>query len=182
MSDWALISESTASGASSVEFTDLTGFKIFKWVFIDVNPATDAVQFMFQTSTDGGSSYGVTTTSTYFQAYNEETGGSSALTYLTAQDLAQSTSYQHLNNTLGNAADECAVGELYLFNPSSTTYVKHYFATMNGYDGSSGGSNYTQNNRIGGFFNTTTALNAIDFKMSSGNLDAVIKQYGLVAT
>jgi hypothetical protein len=181
MSDWKLISTANPSGAANTSFTDLTGYKIFKFVFIDVNPATDAVQFMFQTSTDGGSSYGVTTTSTYFQAYHEETGGSSALTYLTAQDLAQSTSYQHLNNTLGNAADECAVGELYLFNPSSTTYVKHYFATMNGYDGSSGGSNYTQNNYIGGYFNTTTALNAIDFKMSSGNLDAVIKQYGLVA-
>ena len=182
MSDWKLLNTSTASGAANVSFTDLTGYKIFKFAFIDVNPATDAVQFMFQTSTDGGSSYGVTTTSTYFQAYHEETGGSSALTYLTAQDLAQSTSYQHLNNTLGNAADECAGGELHLFNPSSTTYVKHYSATMNGYDGSSGGSNYIQNNYIGGYFNTTTALNAIDFKMSSGNFDGVIKQYGLIAT
>lgn len=176
-----LISTQTASGSASISFTsglDST-YDVYCFKFISMNPATDAVQFTFQTSTDGGSNYNITTTSTYFQAYNEEGGAGGALSYQAAQDQAQGTGYQPLGNTWGNAADECGAGELYLFAPSSTTYVKHYYSTIQGYDGSSGGNNYAQNNYIAGYFNTTTALNAISFKMSSGNFDGVIKLYGI---
>ena len=176
-----LISTQTASGSASLSFTsglDST-YDVYIFKFINMNPATDAVKFTFQTSTDGGSNYNITTTSTYFQAYNEEGGAGGALMYLTGEDQAQGTSYQNLGNTWGNAADECGAGELYLFAPSSTTYVKHYYATIQGYDGSSGGNNYAQNNYISGYFNTTTALNAISFKMSSGNFDGIIKLYGI---
>ena len=177
-----LLNTQTASGSASVSFTtgiDST-YDVYMFKFININPATDAVQFTFQTSTDGGSNYNITTTSTYFQAYNEEGGAGGALTYQAAQDQAQGTGYQPLGNTWGNAADECGAGELYLFAPSSTTYVKHYYSTIQGYDGSSGGNNYAQNNYIAGYFNTTTALNAISFKMSSGNFDGIIKMYGLL--
>ncbi|MCP4929018.1 MAG: hypothetical protein GY918_08190, partial [Gammaproteobacteria bacterium] len=91
MSDWKLLNTSTASGASSVEFTDLTGYKIFKWVFIDVNPATDNVSLYMSASTNGGSTYGVTATTTHFIAHHNEADSEAALTYATSDDLAQST-------------------------------------------------------------------------------------------
>jgi hypothetical protein len=178
MSDWKLLNTSTASGASSVSFTDLTGYKIFKFVFIDVNPATDVQKLTFQTSTDGGSSYGVTVTSTAFRAYHSESGSESALEYDGGNDLAQSTSFNPLTSTIGNGADESASGQLFLYNPASTTYVKHWMSTFSCYEAGS----YEMNQYHAGYFNTTTAINAIQFKMGSGNLDAVIKQYGLVAS
>ena len=87
--------------------------------------------------------------------------------------------YQPLGNTWGNAADEAGSGELLIFAPGSTTYMKHYMANVQGYDGSSGGENYAQNNRVAGYFNTTAAVNAIDFKMSAGAFDGTISMYGI---
>ncbi len=178
MSDWKLISEATASGASSVEFTDLGGFKIFKFVLIDVNPATDNVSLYMSASTDGGSTYGVTATTTHFIAHHNEADSEAALTYATSDDLAQSTNPVHLTITeIGNLSDECASGEVFLFNPTST-YVKHFYGRVNMTMGSPGACD----NYSAGYWNTTSAISAIRFSMSSGNLDAVIKAYGLVAT
>ncbi len=178
MSDWKLLNTSTASGASSVEFTDLTGYKIFKFVFVDVNPVTDQTSFDFNGSTDGGSNYNVTKTTTAFNAQHDEADTDDDLTYRTDKDLAQSTSYQPLAYFVGNLSDECCAGELILFNPASTVYVKHFYSRVNSYTG----SNYTFDCYTGGYCNTTSAVNAVDFKMSSGNFDGTIKQYGLVAT
>ena len=175
MSDWKLLNTSTASGAANVSFTDLTGYKIFKFVFVDVNPATDGVNFQVEGSTG---SYGVTKTSTSFSAYHYESGASASLGYESAHDLAQSTSAQLLSGSIGNGADECAAGGLFLFNPASTTYVKHFYSTSNIY----GSDNHSGNWFIGGYFNTTSAISALRFSMSSGNFDGVIKQYGLVAS
>ena len=178
MSDWKLLNTSTASGASSVSFTDLTGYKIFKFVFVDVNPATDTQKLTFQTSTNGGSSYGVTVTSTSFRATHDEADSSAEIIYDSGNDLAQSTSFNPLSGTIGNGADECAAGELFLYSPASTTYVKHWMSNFNLYEA----SNATVHQLNAGYFNTTSAINAIQFKMGSGNFDGVIKQYGLVAS
>jgi len=178
MSDWKLISEATASGASTVEFTDLTGYKIFKWVFIDVNPDTNLSEFQFEGSDDGGSTYGLTTTSSAWHAYNHETSGTYGLEYQSTNDLAQSTSPQHLCNGLGNGADECGAGELFLYNPASETYVKHFYSVFQYCQG----SDYTEPFYIGGYWNTTSAATAIRFSMDSGTFSGLIKQYGLVAT
>ncbi len=175
MSDWKLISEATASGASSVEFTDLSGFKIVKWAFIDVNPATDAQSFSFQCGT--GSGYGLTVTSTFFQAEHNENDTGAGLSYQTSLDLAQSTSYQKLTQTIGNGADECCAGELHLFSPSSTSKVKHFYSKFS----STHYNNRMVNDLTSGYFNLTTAITQIDFKFASGNFDGTIKQYGLVA-
>lgn len=177
MSDWKLISEVTASGAANVSFTSLAGFKIFKFVFIDVNPATDTVDFDMMGSADGGSNYNVTHTTSFFSAYHYESDSSTSLTYHTDQDAAQEASaYQTIFAAIGNGADEHASGKLHLFNPASTTYVKHFYS-----EGVSYHSNDNQAHEfMAGYFNTTSAVNAIQFKMSSGNMDAVIKQYGLV--
>jgi hypothetical protein len=181
MSDWKLLNTSTASDASSVEFTDLTGYKIFKFVFIDVNPATDATTFQFNGSDDASShSYDIVKTTTLWDAWHYEDDSATFLGYNTGQDIAQGTGYQTLANVLGNDADQCASGELHLFNPSSTTFVKHFYATIQ--YSAFVTSNYTQENFVAGYFNTTSAITALDFKMSSGNFDGVIKQYGLVAS
>tara|TARA_R110002110_G_C13085996_1_gene684337 strand:+ start:69 stop:620 length:552 start_codon:yes stop_codon:yes gene_type:complete len=182
MSDWKLISTANPSGSTSTSFTDLTGYNIFKFVFIDINPATDAAEFQFQCSIDGGSNYNVTTTTTYFSAVHFEADSYSALTYQATMDQSQGTGFQDIGHGLGNQADACFAGELNLFNPSSTTYVKHFFAEGQHLETSSGAS-YPQssNSFVAGYFNDTNDINGISFKMSSGNFSGTIKQYGLAA-
>ena len=175
MSDWKLLNTSTASGASSVSFTDLTGYKIFKFVFVDVNPS-NIDHFVFQASTDSGSTYGVTLTSTFFNAEHGEGGSPAVVEYETASDLAQSTSFQRLFKAIQNDADSSGCGELHIFNPASTTYVKHWHARcqiMQNADDSA-------DQFSAGYFNTTSAVDALQFKMGSGTFSGTIKQYGLV--
>ena len=173
-----LISTQTASSSSSLSFTsgiDST-YKEYIFKFYNIHPATDNVQFLVNFSIDGGSNYNVTKTSTYFHAYNLESGGSEALGYFTSGDLAQSTSYQQIVNQVGNGSDESASGFMHLFDPSNTTFVKHFICTSNFY----AYNNYTQNPFVAGYANTTSAINAVDFKMESGNMDSgVIKLYGV---
>ena len=132
------------------------------------------MHFTFQGSTDGGSSYGVTLTSTYFHAKHDEGDSSTSLTYVTGKDLAQSTSYLRLADSLSTSADESTSGTLHLFNPSDTTFVKHFISR------SSVSNTEAKDGFVAGYFNTTSAINAIQFKMSSGNIDSgVIKLYGV---
>tara|TARA_B100001123_G_scaffold261062_1_gene290831 strand:- start:4066 stop:4791 length:726 start_codon:yes stop_codon:yes gene_type:complete len=172
-----LIQSQTASGSSSIAFTsglDST-YDRYMFVFVSINPASDAYEFQFQGSTNGGSSYGVNITSTAFRANHEEGGGGGTLSYATGRDLANSTSYQSIGMNVGNGADESVSGVLNLFSPSSTTYVKQFYSTSNQYwNNNSSGELF-----IGGYFNSTSAINAIDFKMSSGNFDGIIKLYGV---
>ena len=173
-----LLDTNTFTGASSSAFTSLidSTYDVYKFAFNALNPATDAVRFAFQCSSDGGSNYNLTITSTSFEALNRETAGDSVLRYTASEDQAQGTGYQYLSKESGNGADEATVGELYLFTPSSTTYVKHFYATMQEYFQ----GDYSLNGFRGGYFNVTTAINAIDFKMTSGNMDGEIKMYGLL--
>ena len=172
-----LLSTQTASASATISFTtglDST-YDMYEFHFINVRPASTS-NFNFNLSTDSGSNYNVTKTTTYFQALVGENGADATLEYRTAQDLAQSTSFQTLFLDLGNGADESLAGTLTLFNPSSTTYVKHFIYTSNGYNG----GNYTQNTFVAGYGNTTSAINAIRFQMNSGNLTAgTIKLYGV---
>ena len=174
-----LLSTQTASASATISFT--TGLDstydeyIFK--FINIHPATDNVSFDFNMSTDSGSNYNVTKTTTFFYAYHNEAGTDSSLTYNGSNDLAQSTSFQKISNiSIGNGNDESCSGTLTLFNPSSTTYVKHFISVSNVYDT----LNYTVNNYVAGYGNTTSAVNAVRFQMSSGNIDdGIIKLYGV---
>ena len=176
-----LLATNTFTGAASSAFTSLIDSTydvyIFKWNA--VNPATDQAYFTFQCSTDGGSNYNVSMTTTIFSVYHyENDSGSGGPNYDTGQDQAQGTSYQTINRYCGNAADANAVGELYLFTPSDTTYVKHFVSTGNNMEG--GGTAGTMETFTAGYFKTTTALNAASFKMSTGNMDGEIKMYGLL--
>ena len=172
------ISEQTASGSASISFTsgiDST-YPIYKFEFINIHPSVDGAFFQFNLSTDGGSNYNVVKTTTLFQSYHDEADTSTALTYRTADDLAQSTGYQLLSADLDNDNDSSLCGTLNLFNPSSTTYVKHFIANTNLVFNSA----MSVEEFIAGYGNTTSAINAVRFQMSSGNIDAgTIKLYGI---
>jgi hypothetical protein len=172
-----LISSQTANNSASISFTtgiDST-YKAYKFVFSNIHPRTDAVNFQFNMSTDSGSNYNVTKTSTHFVAYQTEADNGSGLVYLDTYDLAQSTSDQAFMNEIGNDADQSTSGSLLLFNPSSTTYVKHWISRFQRmyYLDASGDVN------TAGYGNTTSAINAIIFRMSSGNMDGTIALYGI---
>ena len=173
-----LLSEQSASASASISFTsgiDST-YPIYKFEIINCHPATDDVSFQFQGSTNSGSSYGVTITSSHFRATHGEDGSSAGLAYITGGDLAQSTSYQLLAGSVGNDADQNLGGELFIYNPSSTTFVKHFTGNFQ----SIAHSNRTNNQYPAGYFNSTSALNAFNFKFSSGNIDSgKIKLYGI---
>jgi hypothetical protein len=175
--DMVLLQTQTASSSSTIDFTsniDST-YDVYCFKFIDLHPTTDNAQFLFQTSTDGGSNYNTTITSTFFYAYHFENDSATALAYDTNMDQAQGTSFQRIIDAIGNLDDESASGTLVLYNPSSTTFVKHYMSECNSYvDGT-----YTTNYFGAGYFNTTSAINAVQFKPSAGTLDGVIKLYGI---
>ena len=172
-----LISSQTASASASISFTsgiDST-YKAYKFVFSNIQPRTDSVDFTFNLSTDSGSNYNVTKTSTWFRSVHFEDDSDANLTYDGSYDLAQSTSFQTLLTAVGSGADESASGSLQLFNPSSTIYVKHFISVFNYYHT----SNISINPFIAGYGNTTSAVNAIRFQMSSGNMDGTIYMYGI---
>jgi hypothetical protein len=172
-----LISSQTASNSASLSFTSgLTStYKAYKFVFVNINPATDASDFTFNMSTDSGSNYNVTKTTTYFRAGHDEADTLTLLGYRTDEDLAQSTGFQIISFSVGNGADKSCAGTLQIFNPSSTTYVKHFISTSNLYTD----NDFTRNDFCAGYGNTTSAINAVQFKMSSGNFDGTIYLYGI---
>jgi hypothetical protein len=172
-----LISSQTASNSASISFT--TGlnstYKVYKFVFVNIHPRTNAVDFQFNMSTDSGSNYNVTKTTTMFTAYHYEDDSYGVLNYRTDFDLAQSTDFQVLMPYLGSGADESGSGDLIIFNPASTTYVKHFISNNDFY----GDGDYNMNPFTAGYGNTTSAVNAIRFQMSSGNFDGTIYLYAI---
>ena len=171
-----LISTTTASSSATVDITsgiDDT-YKEYIIKFYDVHPATDNVTFQVNFR-DGGSSYDATKTSTAFYAHEGESSDS-GFGYGSSQDLAQATGVQPLLGSLGNGNDECASGELILYDPSSTTYVKHYMVKTQYYHQ----GKYSQIYYVAGYCNVTAAIDGVQFSMSSGNIDAgTFKLYGV---
>ena len=172
-----LLQTQTASSSSTIDFTsgiDST-YDEYVFKFYDIHPATDSayLQVNFR---DGGTNFDATKTTTYFRAIHNEAGNDSELAYRTAQDLAQSTNPQYITWQIGNDNDQSASGTLQLFNPSSTTFVKHFISTSNTYTA----DNYTYNIFVAGYNNVTAAIDGVQFSMSSGNIDSgVIKLYGI---
>ena len=180
-----LIKEQTASSSSSISFVDGSGgvvldstYPIYVFKLINIHPATDNVAFKFNLSADTGSNYNVTKTTTNFGAYQAENDSEAAIAYDTSRDLAQSTASQGFLSLgdLGNGNDESTSGQFTLFNPSSTTFVKHFISVVNYYNK----GNYSINTFVAGYGNTTSAIDAVQFTMSSGNIDSgTIKLYGI---
>ena len=177
-SSLVLISEQTASDSANISFTsgiDST-YKEYIFKFTDVHPATDSAQFLVNFR-DGGSNYDATKTTTHFAASHAEDDSEAQLAYDTGRDLAQSTSGQNISNEVGNANHECGAGFLHLFDPSNTTFVKHFICTTNFHHA----SDLSLNNYVAGYCNVTAAIDGVQFSFSSGNIGAgTFKLYGVV--
>jgi hypothetical protein len=172
-----LISSQTASNSASISFTSglNSTYKVYKFVFSDIHARTDGNGLQFNMSTDSGSNYNVTKTTTYFHSFHFENDSATSLTYNTSLDLAQSTGFQQIAVDIGSGADENASGSLTLFNPASTTYVKHFISTTN----VCASGDYSLNCFVAGYGNTTSAINAVRFSMSVGNFDGTIYLYAI---
>jgi len=171
------IKKLTASGSATLSFVDGASdvvlddtYKEYLFTFKNIHPATDDKKFEFNMSVDTGSNYNVTKTTTWFQAYHAEDDAGAALAYNTSLDLAQGTGFQAISGNVGIVNDSNVGGTLHLFNPSSTTFAKHFIASA--VTNTSGTPSYVQNAYIAGYGNTTSAVDAIQFKMDSGNIDA----------
>ena len=175
-----LIKEQTASSNSSISFVDGSSsvvldntYPIYLFKFINIHPSSSAI-FSFQTSTNGGSSYGVTATTVFFRAQQTEAGSDATLAYDTSMDLAQSTGNAYLGRPVLTDNDASLCGTLHFFNLSSNTFTKHYT-----YNNSVMG-NYCQNAFGAGYFNTTSPIDAVKFQFESGNIDSgTIKLFGI---
>jgi len=169
------IKKITASSSATISFVDGTSdvvlddtYKEYLFTFNNIHPEEDNRNFGFTLSIDSGSNYNVAKTTTFFYSYHDETDSNTGLSYHTAKDLAQGTGNQMVLVETGNDNDQSASGYLRLFNPSSTTFVKHFIAESNSYEA----TNNNQHNFVAGYGNTTSAVNAIQFSMSSGDTDA----------
>jgi len=174
----------TASSSSTLSFVDGTDgvvldntYPIYKFEFINIHPATADANFQFDTSDDGGSSYNTTKTTTSFRAKHKEDGSNTALEYRANADLSQGATYQTIAENLSTGNDDNGNGELYLFNPSSTTFVKHFLCRFTSYQHSEGGN---QDQFTAGYINVTSDIDAVLFRFHTGNIDSgKIKLYGI---
>ena len=171
------ISRSTASSSSSVNITsgiDST-YKEYIFVINNMHPQTNDKHFTFQVNADGGSGFNETITSSVFRAYHLEDGSASGLDHRTANDQAQGTAYQRLSEEVGNGSDEGVSGILHIFDPSNTTFVKHFIARTSLNYGS------PRDTFVAGHINNTTAIDEISFAFTSGNCDSgTIDMYGVL--
>jgi hypothetical protein len=178
--DMVLLQTQTASSSATIDFTSNIDSTYDSYVFklINIHAQTDQADFTMNFSTDGGSNYNVTKTTTVFEGFHKEDDSSTSLSYNDTEDIAQGTGFQNIANSVGNNNDDNCNGVFHLFNPSSSTFVKHFLIRM------------SQNYRVGqpaeidwhvaGYANTTSAINAVQFKFTSGNIDSGdIKLYGI---
>lgn len=175
------ISSQTASSSSSLSFTsgiDST-YDVYEWHFINMHPQYGSEPLMFQVNAVGQTGFSETMTTTWFQAYHNETGSNFTLGYESTYDQAQGTAYQRIGNNGGNGSDQSINGILRLYAPSNTSNVKHFQSTANEYHS----SDYSINTFVAGYINTTSAIDEIDFRYSAGNIDdGEIRMYGVATS
>ena len=179
LGDLIFISRSTASSSSSLSITSGIDSTYKEYIFIlnSIHPASDNISFQFNGTDDTSShSFDITKTTTAFNAYHSESGSEASLGYRSADDVAQGTDYHTLSHQASNDNDASLSGFLHLFDPSNTTFVKHFVARISG----NNEDNHAQDNFSAGYFNTTAAITGLDFKFSSGNIDSgTIDMYGV---
>jgi hypothetical protein len=164
------ISKQTASSSASISFTsgiDST-YKEYVFYLVNIHPQNTDQNFGINFSTDGGSNYNVVKTGTFFRAYHGESGSPATLEYGTGGGLAQGTGLQLIANGVKNDNDSGVSGYVHLFNPSSTTFVKHFISVTNCHNDNV----QSMNSFVAGYGNTTSAINGVLFQMPSGNIDS----------
>ena len=172
-----LLSTKTASSSSTINFTSGIDSTYKEYIFkcYDIHPSGDGTDLQINFR-DGSTAYDATKTTTVFRAYHNEAGDDTTLSYQTSWDLAQGTGVQLISHGVDNDNDSCAVATLHLFDPSSTTFVKHFISVSNTMNGT-----YTHQNFVAGYCNVTAAIDGVQFSMSSGTIDSgTIKMYGVV--
>ena len=172
------IASVTASASATVSFTtgiDST-YNEYQFHFVNMHPQTDSVYPKFQASTNGGSNYGVATTTTYVRSFHDESDSTAALAYIAGYDSVQSTGLIQIGEDVGADADQSLSGIMTLYAPASTTYVKHFTLESQ----NSNGGNYSSHQLIAGYINTTSAVDAMQFSFHNGNIDAgTFHMYGV---
>jgi len=175
LGNMTFIKKLTASSSGTLSFLNGSSdvvldstYKEYVFTFKDIHPGTDQTFLSFQADTGTNTNYNQTITSTFIQAYHAEDDSATALSYNTSYDQAQGTGFQYITDRTGTDNDQTVAGTLHLFNPSSSTFVKHFIASTSCNEQ----SNYAINLKVAGYFNTTTALTRVQFKMNSGNIDA----------
>ena len=177
-----LIKNLDASSSSTLSFVDGSDsvdldntYKTYLFRFVNIHPANDNVDFEFQGNAAGGSGFNETITSSMFIAEHKENDNTD-FTYRGSNEQAQGTSFQDIAYNVGNDNDQGLSGELYLFNPSNTTFVKHFMANI----ATHAHQENIINHYTAGYFNTTSAIDEIQFKFSGGNIDSGrIALYGI---
>ena len=177
----SFIKKLTASSDSTLSFvngsSDVvldTTYKEYLFLFHNIHPSNDAALFSVGFR-DGGSDYDAPKTSTYFYSSHKEDDSQTVLAYESSYDQAQSTSFHSLAN-VGNANDENLSGYIQLFNPGSTTFVKHFMSRFY----TEGATEQCADAFVAGYCNTTTAIDAVQFKFGAGTIDAgTITLYGI---
>ena len=172
-----LLTTATASSSATLSFASSINstYNSYMFKFIDIHPSGNDVAFQVNFR-DGSTAYDATKTSSYFYAQHNEADDSTSLGYYTPNDVAQGTGVQKMNLGLGNGNDESLAGEMHLFNPSSTTFVKHYIGRSQEYYQ----DNRTVDTYYAGYCNVTAAIDGVQFSFSSGDIDAgTIKMYGV---
>ena len=172
-----LLSTNTVSDGAAAEFTSglTSAYNEYIFTFINVNPATDNEYFVFQTSTNGGSSYGLNCVTTYCYAYHDVADTAQGMTFHAANSADNVDTNIILAHSVGGGASEGLSGEMHFFNPSSATLVKNFWCRIQMYEQ----SNYSEDVYIGGYYNTASDIDAIKFYFSSGNMDGIVKMYGV---
>ena len=177
-----LLATQTASSSANLSFTsgidDTYDSYVFK--FYDIHPATNRAIFQFQADTGTNTNYNITATTSYFQSFHKENDGNAALGYNDSHDDAQSTSFLNLTTHNSSDNDSATSGNITIYQPSSSVFVKHFISTFNHMYTETGGDKYSYEDFKAGYFNTATALTRFQFKFDSGNIDSgVIKLYGI---
>ena len=168
------IKKLTASSSANLSFVNGTSdvvldstYKEYLFTLKNIHAGTDGAELTVGFR-DGSTDYDATKTTTVFETYHNEAGDDSGLAYQTAEDLAQATGFQNISKNLGTDNDQNAGGYLHLFNPSSTTFVKHFMSRLNNIQH----NEYSLDYHVAGYCNVTAAIDAVQFKMTSGNIDA----------
>ena len=175
--DVVLLASTTATDSTGIAFTSGIDSTYGEYIsgFYNINLATNNEHLEFQVNASGESGYNETITSTFFKAFHSEADNVVGPSYNTGDDQAQGTAYQSLIENAGSDADENCAGKLHLFNPSSTTYVKHFYSRLSSSHEGPG----CLDNFGAGYINTTAAITGINFDSSSGNFDGTIKMWGV---
>jgi len=166
-------SDSNATFTSGIDST----YKEYLFVFNDIHVQNAGTILAFHPSTDGGGSYGVATTNTFVESQHNEANTIASLTYDGDKDQAQNTGLIYFGPAGDNDNDASMSGILRLYNPSSTTFVKHYISAIQGMEN----DNISTLVLGAGYINTTSAVNTMRFQLTSGEIQGgTIDLFGVV--